>query len=64
MRHLIVLIFSDGRKHCGNQPKIQTKRPNLRVQNEDGMANSEEPDQTAPLGGLVRVFTVRPDLSV
>ena len=47
--------FSDARKHCCNLPKIQTKRPNLRVfcQNDaNGIANSEDPDQTAPLGAV------------
>ena len=47
--------FSDARKLCCNLPKIQTKRPNLRVfcQNDaNGMANSEDPDQTAPLGAV------------
>ena len=45
--------FSDTRKLCCNLPKIQTKRQNPRVlcQNgADGIANSEDPDQTAPLG--------------
>ena len=38
--------FSDPRKLCCNLPKIQTKRPNLRVfcQNgANGIANSEDP---------------------
>ena len=52
--------FSDARKlHC-NLPKIQTKRPNLKVfcQNDaNGIANSEDPD-------LIWVCTVCPDLSV
>ena len=42
--------FSDARKLCCNLSKIQTKRPNLRVfcQNDaNGIANSENPDQTA-----------------
>ena len=37
--------FSDARKLCCNLPKIQTKRPNLRVfcQNDaNGIANSED----------------------
>ena len=45
--------FSDNRKLCCNHSKIQTKRPNLRVlcQNDaNGVANSEDPHQTAPLG--------------
>ena len=48
--------FLDARKHCCNLPKIQTKRPNLyRVfhqKDADGIANSEDPDQTAPLGAV------------
>ena len=45
--------FSDARKLCCNLPKIQTKRPKLKVfyQNDaNGIANCEDPDQTAPLG--------------
>ena len=45
--------FSDTKKHCCNLPKIQTKSPNLRVfhqKDANGIANSEDPDQTAPLG--------------
>ena len=44
--------FSDRGKLCCNLPKIQTKRPKLRVFREKGanrLANSEDPDQTAPL---------------
>ena len=47
--------FSDARNLCCNLPKIQTKRPNLRVfcqNNANGRANSEDPDQTAPLGAV------------
>ena len=47
--------FSDARKLCCFLPKIQTKRPNLKVfyQNDaNGIANSEDPDQTAPLGAV------------
>ena len=47
--------FSDARKLCCNLSKIETKRPNLRVfcQNDaNGIANSEDPDQTAPLGAV------------
>ena len=47
--------FWDAKKLCCNLPKIQTKRPNLRVfcQNDAyGMANSVDPDQTAPLGAV------------
>ena len=41
--------FSDARKLCCNQPKIQTKRPNCRIfcqKDANGIANSEDPDQT------------------
>ena len=44
--------FSYTRKLCCNLPKIQTKRPNLwvfRQTDANGIANSEDPDQTAPL---------------
>ena len=47
--------FSDARKLCCNLPKIETKRPNLRVfhqKDANGIANSEDPDQTAPLGAV------------
>ena len=47
--------FSDARKLCCNLPKIQTKSPNLRVfsqKDANGIANSEDPDQTAPLGAV------------
>ena len=47
--------FSDTRKPCCNQPKIQTKMPNLRVfhqKDANGKAKSEDPDPTAPLGAV------------
>ena len=47
--------FLDARKLCCNLPKIQENRPNLRVfhhKDADGIANSEDPDQTAPLGAV------------
>ena len=47
--------FSDPRKLCCNLPKIQTKSPNLRLfsqEDANGIANSEDPDQTAPLGAV------------
>ena len=47
--------FSDVRKLCCSLPKIQTKRPNLRVfsqKDANGIANSEDPDQIAPLGAV------------
>ena len=40
--------ISDTRKLCCNLLEIQTKRPNQRDAN--GIANSEDPDQTAPRG--------------
>ena len=49
------LNFRKLEKLCCNLPKIQTKRPNLRVfcQNDsNGIANSEDPDQPAPLGAV------------
>ena len=47
--------FLDARKLCHNLPNIQTKSPNLRVfcqKDANGIANSEDPDQTAPLGAV------------
>ena len=47
--------FWDARNLCFNLPKIQTKRTSLKVvyQNHaNGIANSEDPDQTAPLGAV------------
>ena len=47
--------FSDARKHCYNLPNIQTKSPNLRVfcnKDTNGITNSEDPDQTAPIGAV------------
>ena len=47
--------FSEARKLCCNLPKIQTKRLNLRVfspKHANGIANSEDPDQTAPQGAV------------
>ena len=46
---------SDARKLYCNLPKIQTKRQNLMVscpKNANGIANSEDPDQTAPRGAV------------
>ena len=43
------------KKLCCNLPKIQTKRPNLRVfhqKDANGIASSEDPDETAPLGAV------------
>ena len=47
--------FSDATKLRSNLPKIQTKRPNLSVFRQkvaNGIANSEYPDQSAPLGAV------------
>ena len=47
--------FLDARKIFCNLPKIQIKRPKLRLfyQNyANGIANSEDPDQTAPSGAV------------
>ena len=47
--------YSDTRKHCCNHPKILTKWLYHRVlhpKDADGMANSVDPDQTAPLGAV------------
>ena len=44
--------ISDARKLSCNTPKIQIKGPNLMVfllRDSSGLANSEDPDQTAPL---------------
>ena len=55
LKYLKVPKFSDARNLCCNLPKIQTKRPNLMVfsqKDANGIANSEDPDQTAPLGAV------------
>ena len=47
--------FWDPRNVCCNLPKIQTKRPSRKIfcQNgADGIANSEDTDQTAPIGAV------------
>ena len=47
--------FSDTKKLCCNLPKIQIMEPNLRVfrqKDANGITNSEDPDQTAPLGAV------------
>ena len=60
--------FSGARKLCCKLPKIQTKRQNHRIfcrKDANEIANSEDPDQTAPQGAvLIWVCTVCPDLSV
>ena len=51
MEYCKVPKFSDARKLCCNLPKIQTKRPNHREfhqKDANRIANSEDPDQTAP----------------
>ena len=55
-RYRKVPKFSDTRKLCCNLPKIQTKRQKLlifRLKDTNGIANSEDPDQTAPLGSAL-----------
>ena len=50
--HRKVPKFSDARKLCCNLSKIQTNKLNFRVfhqKDADGIANSEDHDQTAPL---------------
>ena len=53
--HRKVPKFWDARNVRCNRPKIQTKRPNRKIfcQNgADGIAYSEDTDQTAPLGAV------------
>ena len=47
--------FSNASILCCNLPEIQEMRPNLwvfRQKDANGIANSEDPDQTAPLGAV------------
>ena len=47
--------FSDAYFFFCNLPKIQIKRPSLRIfcqKDANGIANSEDPDQTALLGAV------------
>ena len=45
--------FLDARNLCCNLPKIRTKRPNLKgILSKWCKWNSEDPDQTAPLGAV------------
>ena len=47
-------FFGREKLRC-NSSKIQTKRPNLKVfcqKYANGLVNSEDPDQTAPLGAV------------
>ena len=49
------LNFRMPKNFAVNLPKIQTKRPNLRdfpQKDANAIANSEDPDQTAPLGAV------------
>ena len=55
LRYRKTLKILDPRKLSCNTPKIQIKGPNLRVflqKDSNGIANSENPDQTAPLGAV------------
>ena len=55
IKYCIVTKFWDTRKLCCNLSEIQTKMPNPRVfhqKDANGIANSEDPDQTAPLGAV------------
>ena len=53
--HFMLVVFPkflDVRKLCCKLPKIQTKRPNHTTfcpKNANGIANSEDPDLSAPL---------------
>ena len=47
--------FSDARELCCKLPKIQSKMPKLKIlcqKDANGIANSEDPDQTALLGSV------------
>ena len=47
--------FLDAKKLGYKLPNFQTKRPNHRIfcpKVANGIANSEDPDQTAPLGAV------------
>ena len=47
--------LSHARELCCKLPKIRTKMPNLKIlcqKDANGIANSEDPDQTAPLGAV------------
>ena len=55
LKYCNVPKFSDARKLCCNLPKIQEKWPNLmafRQKDANHLANSEDPDQTGPLGAV------------
>ena len=54
MYHKVPKI-SDAKKLCCNLSKIQEKMPNLWIflqKDANGITNSEDPDQTAPLGAV------------
>ena len=62
-----VLKYSDTQQICRNHSKIWTKWLYHRVMSPndaDGMANSADPDQTAPRSSLIRVCTVCLGISV
>ena len=55
MHHCKVPKFLEARNFAVNSPKIQTKGPNLKLfcqKHANGIANSENPNQTAPLGAV------------
>ena len=59
--------FSDARNFAVIHLKFKQKIPNLKVfcqKHANGIANSEDPDKTAPRSSLIWVCTVCPDLSV
>ena len=52
---LIVMILNFWTPEIFDIPKIQIKRPNLgffHQKDANGIANSEDPDQTVPLGAV------------
>ena len=67
VRTVKLLNFRKPENFC-NLPKIHTNRQSFRVfcqKDAAGIANSEDPDQTAPFrSSLIWVCTVCPDLSV
>ena len=55
MKTMYTVKFLNFQTLCCKKPKIQEKRPNLwvfRQKDANGIANSEDPDQTAPLGAV------------
>ena len=65
---LKVLNFRTLEIYCCTHPKIQTNWPYSREmppKDAEGIANSEDPDQTAPLGAVLSGSALLcPDLSV